>query len=79
MRYIVQGMIIEKSRVYHGRYECIFHSRKGQEIKQWIRSTFGDDDDLVYTSSDIDGSSVGENCGALITESQLTLALLRWV
>jgi hypothetical protein len=74
----ILGMIAAPSKVYHGRNECFFYGRSGQEIKSWIRNTFGDTDDLVYTTGDIDGSNIREDCGALITDGQLTMTLLRW-
>lgn len=74
----ILGMLAVPSKVYQGRNECFFYGRKGVEIKSWIRSMFGDADDLVYTTGDIDGSNVHEDCGALITEQQLSLTMLRW-
>lgn len=74
----IPGFIAAKSPVYHGRYECFFYGRKGLSMKRWIRETFGDNDDLVYTNCEIDGSNVTQNCGALITDQQLTLTLLKW-
>ena len=76
-RYAVEGCGIIKSKIYHGRYECYFYGTRGVSIKKWVRETFGENDDLVYTSDDIDGSNVGEGCGSLITKEQLTLLLLR--
>ena len=74
----IAGMCAVVSPTYRNRYECFFFASRGMEIKSWIRTTFGDDDDLVYTNGDIDGSSVDEDCGALITDQQLTLTILRW-
>lgn len=74
----ILGMLAVPSKVYHGRNECFFYGRKGVEIKSWIRNTFGDIDDLVYANGDIDGSNVHADCGALITDQQLTMTLLRW-
>lgn len=74
----IPGMLAVPSKVYHGRNECFFYGRNGQEIKSWIRSMFGDTDDLVYANGDIDGSNVHADCGALITDGQLTMTLLRW-
>ena len=74
----IQGMIVIPSKVYHGRNECLFYGRKGVEIQSWIRHTFGDTDDLVYTTGDIDSSNVHRDCKALINDQQLTMTLLRW-
>lgn len=72
------GFIVVWSPVYHGRYECFFYGRKGKSIKNWIRETFGDNDDLVYANYGTDGINVMQGCEALITDQQLTLTLLRW-
>lgn len=71
------GFIVVESPVYHGRYECIFYGSKGISIKNWIRKTFGDNDDLVYTNYETDGI-MNARCEALINDQQLTLTLLRW-
>ena len=72
------GFIVVRSPVYHGRYECFFFGRKGISIKNWVRETFGDNDDLVYANYETDGINVMQGCEALITDQQLTLILLRW-
>jgi hypothetical protein len=70
------GLIIEKSRYYHGRYECVFYGARGRDIKQWLRDTFGANDDMIYAADD---SADGINaCSAMINDQQLMLLLLRW-
>lgn len=63
-----------KSRIYRNRIECVFWGHRGREIKQWLRDTFGETDDMVYASDD------NEPYGyeALITNEQLTMILLKW-
>jgi hypothetical protein len=73
--YSIPGIDIYPSPTYRGRWECHFRGRKGQHMKQYIRETFGDQDDMVYTTGDID-SSVHDDCGALITDHQLSWLIL---
>lgn len=66
------------SKIFRSRWECFFYGRRGAEVKRWILESFGDSDDTVYTSSDLDGFGVTDGCGALITDEQLNLLILRW-
>ncbi len=65
---------IQKSRYYRGRYECRFYGRRGKEMKQWLRDTFGEHDDMIY-ASDLD---IEDGYDAMINDQQLTVLLLRW-
>jgi hypothetical protein len=51
---------------------------RGVHIKQWIRDTFGEADDMVYANSSMDGFSNISNFESLITDEQLSLLLLKW-
>jgi len=74
LKHDITYVSIRKSQYYRGRYECRFYGQKGREIKQWLRDTYGEHDDLIYDSdNDIDN---GYN--ATINEQQLTLLILRW-
>lgn len=68
----IPGMKAKSSTTYQGRYECFFYGWQGIQIRDWIRATFGDSDDLVYMSDKDTGAT------AFITEQQLQLTLLRW-
>jgi hypothetical protein len=75
--YTRPGLSIYKSKFYHGRYECVFWGRDGPKIKQWLRDTFGEHDDMIYVSEDDEFETDG-NYGALINDQQLALTILRW-
>lgn len=70
----IRNATFYKSSCYRNRYECVFWGRNGPTIKQWIRDTFGENDDLVYDSDEYGETSYS----ALITPEQLTLLILKW-
>lgn len=75
-RIAIRNATFYKSIYYRNRYECIFWGRNGPTIKQWIRDTFGENDDLVYECI---SDEYGEpSYSALITPEQLTLVMLKW-
>jgi hypothetical protein len=75
----IQGAIIVKSKTrFVGRYEVYTYGMRGVHIKQWIRDTFGEADDMVYANSSMDGFSNISNFESLITDEQLSLLLLKW-
>ena len=68
----ILGFKAKPSTTYQDRYECFFYGWQGIQIRDWIQSTFGHSDDLVYMSD------LGIGATAFITEQQLHLTLLRW-
>jgi hypothetical protein len=70
----LKGVQIKKSRYYHGRYECGFWGKHGREMKQWLRDTFGENDDMIYASND----DLENSYDAMINKEQLTILLLKW-
>lgn len=70
----LNNVMIRKSRYYHGRYECVFYGRRGREIKQWLRDTYGEHDDMIYASDD----DLETGFSAMINNEQLTILILRW-
>jgi hypothetical protein len=65
---------IRKSQYYRGRYECRFYGQRGSEIKQWLRDTYGEHDDLIYDND----NDIDNGYQATITDQQLTMLMLRW-
>lgn len=74
VKYQLAGLNVYPSRNYHNRWECYFWGSRGKLIKYWIRTSFGETDDLVWASND----QIGVAYESLITSEQLTLTLLRW-
>jgi hypothetical protein len=71
---ICRGLIVSPSSFYRGRYNCFFFGRDGLNIKNWLRSQFGDEDDLIYA----DETTAGEPCESMITEEHLVIIKLKW-
>jgi hypothetical protein len=71
-----KGLIIYKSTTYHNRYECCFLGPRGGEIRQWLRDTFGQTDDMMYASGRVDYMYYYDS---VINDHQLVLTLLRWI
>lgn len=69
------GLIIYKSTTYHNRYECCFFAPRGKEIRQWLRDTFGQTDDMIYASGFVNGYFYD----AVINDRQLVSTLMKWV
>lgn len=74
----IQGANFVKSTQFRGRWMVYTYGLRGHGIKTWIRSTFGEHDDMVYASSSLDGFSNHSNFCSLISDEQLSELLLKW-
>lgn len=74
--YAIKGVGFYKSKIYHGRYECIAYGRKRIEVLFYIRETFGDEDDLVYAQEYGDEHYTGYD--SLLTEEQMMQVILKF-
>jgi hypothetical protein len=74
----IQGAIIIPSGTFRGRHTVYVYGMRGIKIKNWIRETFGESDDMVYANSSIDGFENSSNFDSLITDEQLSILLLKW-
>jgi hypothetical protein len=72
-----RGIAVYRARYYHGRYECCFWGRRGAEIKEWLRVSFGNSDDMIY-ASEYYGDEGRTGYDAMVNEGQLCLLMLRW-
>lgn len=70
------GIEFTKSKYYHSRYEVIVYGRHSIIALQWIRDTFGDEDDMIY-ASDTDLNYTGYH--SLVTEEQMLLIKLKFL
>lgn len=74
----IPGAIINPAKRFKGRNEVYAYGSRGNEIRSWIRDTFGNHDDMVYANSSMDGFNNSNNFCSLITDEQLSQLLLKW-
>jgi hypothetical protein len=74
----ILGATITPCDTFRGRHTVDTYGRQGVKIKQWLRETFGESDDMVYANSSMDGFNNSSNFDSLITDEQLLLLMLKW-
>lgn len=74
----ILGATITPCDTFRGRHKVFTYGRHGIRIKQWLRETFGESDDMVYANSSMDGFNNSSNFDSLITDEQLLLLILKW-
>ena len=74
----IPGAIIIPNDTFRGRHTVYVYGMRGIKIKNWIRETFGESDDMVYANSSIDGFNNSSNFDSLVTDEQLSILLLKW-
>jgi hypothetical protein len=78
-RPLVSGVYSRPSAHYRNRFELRFYGRAGATVKNWIRETYGAEDDMVYASNLGHGADTMDYYESMVSYEQLVFLVLKFL